>query len=98
VYAATVFPHNGYDEQTRQAYAWLHGRMDIDAPDSFLEHAEFEGRKFALHPPMSPILLMPVVAISGRETNQMWPCVVLGAVNVALMWMLIGKVQESSHE
>jgi hypothetical protein len=92
VYAATAFPHNGFDEQSRQAYAWLHGRMDIDAPDSFLEHAEFQGRKFALHPPMSPILLIPVVAISGRGTNQVWPCVVLGAVDVTLAWMLFSTI------
>lgn len=95
IYGASAFPNNAFDEQVRTARAWLHGTMEIDAPDSYIEHAEFQGKKYALHPPMSAAVMVPFVALFGDNTNQVWVSVLIGAVDVVLVWMLLGKLKEN---
>lgn len=90
-YAATIFPPSPYNEQVRQAVAFIHGHIYIDAPSSFLEHAQVGPYSYALHPPAAPILLMPVVAIWGIATNETEFSVVLGAVGIVLAWILLGQ-------
>lgn len=90
-YAATIFPPSPYNEQVRQAVAFIHGHTYIDAPSSFLEHAQVGPYSYALHPPLAPILLMPVVKIWGMAANQTEFSVVLGALGIVLAWMLLGQ-------
>jgi hypothetical protein len=92
-YAATMFPESPYNEQVRQAYAFLHGHVQIDAPNSFLEHAQVGPYSYALHPPLAPILLMPFVAIWGMSTNQTMCSVLIAAVGVVLAWTLFKRLE-----
>jgi hypothetical protein len=55
-----------------------------------MEHLDWEGHAYLVHPPMSAILLMPLVFFWGMATNQTAVCVVLGAIEVALAWRLLG--------
>ena len=91
LYAITSFLDTPYNEQVRQAVAFLHGHTYIDAPSTFLEHAQVGPYSYALHPPLPAILLMPLAAIWGMETNQAAFCVVVGAADVALAWRLLGR-------
>jgi hypothetical protein len=91
LYAITSPLDTPYNEQVRQAVAFLHGHTYIDAPSTFLEHAQVGPYSYALHPPLPAILLMPLVAIWGMETNQAAFCVVVGAADVALAWRLLGR-------
>lgn len=93
MYGATCWPDNAFDEQSRTARAWLHGTMDIDAPDSFIEHSAYQGHKYALHPPMSAAVMVPFVVVFGENVNQVWVGVLVGAIDVMLMWMLLGKLE-----
>lgn len=91
LYAITSSLDTPYNEQVRQAVAFLHGHTYIDAPSTFLEHAQVGPYSYALHPPLPAILLMPLAAIWGMQTNQAAFCVVVGAADVALAWRLLGR-------
>jgi len=82
-----------FNEQVRQAVAFIHGHTYIDAPQSFLEHAQIGPYSYALHPPLPAFLLMPFVAIWGMDTNQAMFSVLIGATNVALAWILLGRLE-----
>ncbi len=79
-----------YNAHVRQAYAFLHGHTYIDAP-YYIEHAVWKGHSYQLHPPLPAILLMPLVAIWGMGTNQTAFSILMGALDVALAWRLLGR-------
>ncbi len=91
-YAVTMFEPSPYNEQVRQAVAFIHGHTYIDAPNSFLEHAQIGPYSYALHPPLPAIMLMPFTAIWGMNTNQTEFSVVVGALDIALAWVLLGRL------
>ena len=90
-YGGTMFDPSPFNEQVRQAVAFNHGHTYIDAPQSFLEHAQIGPYSYALHPPLPAIMLMPVTAIWGMNTNQTEFSVVIGAIDIALAWILPGR-------
>lgn len=93
-YAVTSGLESPYNEPVRQAVAFLHGHTYIDAPvHSYIEYAEVGAYKYALHPPMAAILLMPLAAIWGMQTPQTAFCVVVGALDAALVWCLLGRLK-----
>lgn len=47
--------HNSFDQHTRQAAAWLQGRVDIE-PASWLEIAEYKNRFFNSFPPVPTLV------------------------------------------
>src|SRR5258706_490665 len=46
-----------------------------------------------LHPPLPAILLMPFTAIWGMDTNQTEFSVLIGAIDAALAWILLGRLK-----
>jgi len=94
-YAVTMYPPSPFNEQVRQAVAFIHGHTYIDAPQSFLEHVQIGQYSYALHPALPAIMLMPFTAIWGMDTNQTEFSVVVGAVGVALAWILLGRFRLS---
>lgn len=94
-YAVTMYPPSPFNEQVRQAVAFIHGHTYIDAPQSFLEHVQIGKYSYALHPPLPAIMLMPFTAIWGMDTNQTEYSVVVGAVAIALAWILLGRFRLS---
>jgi hypothetical protein len=93
LYGATMFEPSPYNEQVRQAFAFVHGHTYIDAPQSFIEHAQIGPYSYAIHPPLPAIVLMPFTAIWGMDTNQTEFSVVIGAIDVALAWILLGQLK-----
>jgi hypothetical protein len=92
LYASMMFPPSPFDEELRQAVAFLHGHVAIDAPKSFIEHAQVGPYSYALHPPLPAILMMPLAAIWGMATDQTEFSVVVGAIDIALAWVLLGRL------
>ena len=76
-----------------QASAFLHGHTWIDLPNCCIEHAQYRGKYYQLHPPLPAILLLPFVAISGTDTNQTIACVTIAALSVALAWLMLGRMK-----
>ena len=79
-----------YNAHVRQAFAFIHGHAYIDAPN-YIEHAQVGPYSYQLHPILPAIMLMPLVAIWGMETNQNYFAIVVGAIDVALAWRLLGR-------
>ncbi|MGH7814718.1 MAG: hypothetical protein ACREQI_12040 [Candidatus Binataceae bacterium] len=79
-----------YNEQVFQAVAFLHGHTYVNVP-SVIEHAQIGRYSYALHPPLSAILLIPLVAIWGLDTNEMLFSLVVGVVGMALVWRLLNR-------
>jgi hypothetical protein len=80
---------NPFNAHVRQAVAFIHGHTYIDAPN-YIEHAQLGPYSYQLHPPLPAILLMPFAAIWGLNTNQTYFSIVVGALDVALAWRLLG--------
>lgn len=64
----SILSHNPYDQHTRQAQAWLHGRMTIDYAPAYLEIASFEGRSFNSFPPTPSLFELPLILLFGDAT------------------------------
>jgi len=95
LYAVSSFPSTPYDEQVRQAVAFLQGHTYIDAPKSFLEAAQIGPYRYALHPPLPAILMLPFAAVWGMDTNQTMWSLFIGAIDAALAWRLLGRFRLS---
>jgi hypothetical protein len=81
---------NPYNAHVRQAVAFIHGHTYIDAPN-YIEHAQLGPYSYQLHPPLPAILLMPFAAIWGLDTNQNYFAILVGALDLALAWRLLGR-------
>jgi len=92
LYATTIYGGSPYDAHIRQAYAFLHGHVWIDAPN-YIEHANYNGRAYQLHPPLPAFLLVPIVAIWGPDTNQAMVNVVIAAADVAFAWLMVSRMR-----
>ena len=95
LYAVSSFPNTPYNEQVRQAVALLQGHTYIDAPKSFLEAAQIGPYRYALHPPLPAILMLPFAAIWGMNVNQTMWSLFIGAIDAALAWRLLGRFRLS---
>jgi len=79
-----------YNAHVRQAFAFIHGHTYIDAPN-YIEHAQVGAYSYQLHPILPAILLMPFTAIWGMDTNQNYFSIIVGALDMALAWRLLGR-------
>jgi Gpi18-like mannosyltransferase len=96
LYAVTMYQPNPFNAHVRQAFAFIHGHTWIDAP-KYIEHAQFNGQSYQLHPPLPAILLIPFVAWWGMATSQSLFSVVVGAIDVALAWKMLGRLKLTSN-
>lgn len=85
-----------YNAHVAQANAFLHGHTYIDPAPRIIEHVDFQGHSYQLHPPLPAILLIPFVAIWGLQTNQTIFCLIGGALDAAIAWRLMGHIGLSS--
>jgi hypothetical protein len=63
-----LFDHSPIDQHTRQAQAWLAGRLDLPTGPGYLEIAEYEGRRYVSFPPVPSLLEVPLVLLFGAAT------------------------------
>ncbi|MFN8475900.1 MAG: hypothetical protein U0822_27240 [Anaerolineae bacterium] len=71
------------------ADAFLHGHLDLAAPLQTHDLSLFKGHYYLYWGPFPSILLMPLVAVFGPGLSDVTVTVVLGAVNVALIALLL---------
>ena len=79
-----------FNAHVRQAFALIHGHSYIDAPN-YIEHAQIGPYSYQLHPILPSLMLMPFAAFWGMDTNQTIFSIVIGALDVALAWRLLGR-------
>lgn len=93
LYSTTMYAPTPFNAHVLQASGFLHGHAWIDLPNCCIEHAQYRGKYYQLHPPLPAILLLPFVAISGTDTNQTIACVTIAALSVALAWLMLGRMK-----
>lgn len=79
-----------FNEQVRLADAILHGHLWVNVPN-WMEAVRYGGRSYMIHPPLTALLLLPVVAVQGLATDQIGFSVIIGALDVALGWRMLGR-------
>jgi hypothetical protein len=78
------------------AYSLLRGHVDLVAlPPTMYDLLAYQGRWFVAGSPLPAILLMPFVALWGLGVSDIPFGVIIGALNVALVYDLLGVAQVS---
>jgi hypothetical protein len=86
-------PQEWYKHYVYQAQAFLHGRADLQGfPSYYQDLANYNGKYYLPSPPVPAILLLPSVAIWGTGTDEVRISMLMGAANVALVWILLGRM------
>lgn len=89
LYQAARIPKTSADEHVQLALAMLHRHLWVAAGVSH-ELVAVGGRWFTLHPPMSAIVLLPLVAMG--MLNQTSASLVVGALDAALAYRLTQSI------
>lgn len=90
-------PLEWYNHYVYQAQAFLHGRADLQGfPSYFQDLSYYNGKYYMPSPPMPAILLLPSVAIWGTGVDEVRISMLMGAANVALTWILLGRLNVKS--
>jgi hypothetical protein len=85
-------PATPFNAHVHLAHAWLSGLVTPLTLPAYLEHAPGPTGAIIPYGPGPALLLLPFVAIWGLATDQSAFCMALGALNVALMWSLAGRL------
>jgi hypothetical protein len=78
-------PYNNY---VLLAQALLSGHAWIDWPGGYIDALPYNGLYFVIEGPLPALLLMPLVAFFGSQTNQTGLAVVLAAIAIGAAWEL----------
>lgn len=75
------------------ADAFLHGRLGLEnAPTWLNEVVPADGLAYVVYPPAPALLVLPFVAVFGPELNQAWPSIGFGALNVAIVSLVLRRM------
>jgi len=75
------------------AEAFLHGHLDlIHVPNPPYDLTPFAGRWYVSFPPLPALLMLPLVALRGLAVSDIAFSVVIGALDVALFYMVLGRL------
>ena len=87
-HAVSLAPHYVY-----LAYSLLHRHVDlIQLPPTTYDLLQHNGQWFVAGSPMPSILMLPFVAIFGAGFSDVLFSVVVGAIDVALVYLLLGNL------
>ncbi|MFN2546604.1 MAG: hypothetical protein ABR567_04170 [Myxococcales bacterium] len=90
----SLAPHFVY-----QADAFLHGQLAVRGrPPNLNDWVFQDGRWYVSFPPFPAVLMMPFVALWGIELNDVWFTLVFAALNVALLYRLLRRIQPQRKE
>ena len=87
-------PLDWYKHYVYQSQAFLQGRTDLQGfPEYYQDLVSYQGKYYLASPPMPAVILLPSVAIWGVDTDQVRISMLMGAANVALVWILLGRLK-----
>ncbi|RLC64049.1 MAG: hypothetical protein DRI80_02390 [Chloroflexota bacterium] len=74
------------------AESFLHGHLDlVHIPAPLYDLTPFEGRWYVSFPPLPALLMLPLVALRGLAVSDIAFSVVVGALNVALVYAVLAR-------
>lgn len=78
------------------ADALAHGRLHLlDTPFYFEELISKDGLSYTIYPPMPAFLMVPFVAVWGLSFSQVFASILLGALNVAVVFLIMRRLTDS---
>lgn len=77
-----------YNNFVLLAQAFLHGRVWIDWPGTYIDALNYGGQYYVIEAPLPALLLLPLVVLFGSAANQTLVAVVLAAVAIGAAWEL----------
>ncbi|MFI5253931.1 MAG: hypothetical protein ACHQ15_00515, partial [Candidatus Limnocylindrales bacterium] len=93
LYELTVPERVSLDAFVPLANALLHGRLYVADPMPWIEHVDrVGGGWYVPYPPMPAITVLPFVALFGPGFDQGIASALVGGLNVAILWTLLGKI------
>ncbi|MGH2408092.1 MAG: hypothetical protein ACRDF7_08460 [Candidatus Limnocylindrales bacterium] len=93
LYELTVPGRVSLDAFVPLADAFLHGRLHVADPMPWIEHVDrVGGGWYVPYPPMPAITVLPFVALFGAGFDQGIASALVGGLNVAILWTLLGKI------
>jgi hypothetical protein len=93
LYELTVPERVNLDAFVPLADALLHGRLHVADPMPWIEHVDRAGGGWYVpYPPMPAITVLPFVAVFGAGFDQGIAAALIGGLNVAILWTLLGKI------
>ncbi len=96
VYYFTTDGHpTPYNNFVRLADAFLHGRLYLTEKITWLELAPRDGKYYIVPPPMPAILLLPFVYVFGLSTNQTLASIILGSLNIVLIFFVTREITKN---
>lgn len=88
-----------YKHFAYQAEAFLHGRTDLrNLPGYYLDLIHYRGKIYIPNPPLPAIILIPFVSIRGVQTDEVRVSQFLGAITVALVFILLTRMDLGKKE
>lgn len=94
IYALLRRGDNPYNQYVLLTDAFLHGRLHLVDPPSFLEIARFGDRAFVIDPPAPTLFLLPFVAIFGTGADHVLVSCGVGALAVGFVWVAARQMWE----
>jgi hypothetical protein len=97
LYELTVPERVSLDAFVPLADAFLHGRLHVAEPMPWIEHVDrAAGGWYVPYPPAPAITVLPFVAVFGNGFDQGIASALIGGLNVAILWTLLGKIRVAS--
>ena len=81
-----------YDNYVYLAEAFLRGHVWVEPPGEYIDALLFEGRRYVIEGPLPGALMLPAVAIWGRDANQTVLSILLGAIAAGAGWELARRL------
>lgn len=92
-YLSNSTPPDWYKHYVYQSQAFLDGRTDLQGfPKYYQDLVNYDGKYYLSSPPVPALVLLPAVAIWGTATDAVRISMLMGAINVALVWILLGRM------
>lgn len=76
-----------------QAYAFLHGRWDLQVSPMIPDIVVLHGKTYTIYPPFPALLLLPFVAAFGMHTSDVLFTTICSAFTLSLMFLLFEQVR-----
>lgn len=75
------------------AESFLQGKLHIENPPPWLtEFTWHDGKRYLFYGPLPAVLLMPIVAVFHMKLNLAHACIAVGALDVALTWVVLERL------
>jgi hypothetical protein len=94
----TIASPSRFNHYVHLADALLHGRLHLDFVPPYHDVSFFQGKYFISQPPLPSFIMMPFVALYGRNFNNVLFSILVGALNSVLLLDCLLRLQRDAED